>query len=177
MFWKKSFLSFTVVRKKCCFWKSNRGGQSSLSKNTLPFLLKVDFKSCLVSYAYTNLWKSKCLKGHLKMWETCFSNVVFVAESASSSVYFIDIEGKVTIKPESLKFYTELLSQQTRFSLSPNGTVPVLRKLPTMHLQTLAAEIRNSKCVQIHPPLQKPTSICASEDILSCADNTQTGVL
>ena len=46
-----------------------------------------------------------------------------------------------------------------------------------MHLQTLAAEIRNSKFVQVHPPSQKPTSICASEDILSCADKTQTGVL
>jgi len=100
-----------------------------------------------------------------------------VAERASSSIRFIDIEGKVTVKPGSLKSRTNLLSQLTRFSLPLDGTVPVLRKRLAVHLQTLAAEIGNSKFVQVHPPLEKPTSICAaSEDILLCADDTQRGV-
>ena len=108
----------------------------------------------------------------------CFSTgVVSVAERAFSSILLIDIEGKVTIKPGSLKSRTELLSQLTRFSLALNGTVPVLRKQLAVHLQTLAAEIGNSKFVQVHPPLEKPTSICAAgEDLLLCTDNTQRGV-
>ena len=77
----------------------------------------------------------------------------------------------------SLKSRTDLLSQLTRFSLPLDCTVPVLRKRLTMHLQTLAAEIGNSKFVQVNPSLEKPTSICAaSEDILLCADDTQRGV-
>ena len=109
----------------------------------------------------------------------CLSNGgVFVAERASSSIHFIDIEGKVTVKQGSLKSRTDLLSQLTRFSLPLDGTVPVLRKRLAVHLQTIAAEIGNSKLVsQVHPPLEKPNSICvASEDILLCADDTQRGV-
>ena len=47
-----------------------------------------------------------------------------------------------------------------------------------MHLQSIDAEIGNSKCVQVNPPLQKPSSICsASDDILLCADDTQRGII
>jgi len=67
----------------------------------------------------------------------CFSNGgVFVAERAFSSFRFIDIEGKVTVKPGSLKSRTDLLSQLTRFSLPLDGTVPVPRKRLAVHLQT-----------------------------------------
>ena len=46
------------------------------------------------------------------------------------------------------------------------------------HLQTLAVESGNSKLVQVRPPLEKPTSICAaSEDILLCADDAQRGII
>ena len=76
----------------------------------------------------------------------------------------------------SLKSRTDLLSQLTRFSLLRDGTVPVLRKRLAVHLQTLAAEIGNSKFVQVHPPLEKPTSICATSDNLLCAGDTQRGV-
>ena len=57
-------------------------------------------------------------------------------------------------------------------------TVPVLRKRLYTHLQTLAVEFGNSKLVQVRPPLEKPTSICAaSEDILLCADDAQRGII
>ena len=47
-----------------------------------------------------------------------------------------------------------------------------------MHLQSIAAEIGNSKCVQVNPPLQKPSSICsASQDILLCADDTKRVII
>ena len=58
----------------------------------------------------------------------CFSNdVVFVTKRASSSIRFLDIEGKVTMKPGSLQSRTDLLSQLTRFGLPLDGTVLVLR--------------------------------------------------
>ena len=83
------------------------------------------------------------------------------------------------MKPGSLKSRTDLLSQLTRFGLPLDGTVPVLRNRLTVHLQGIAAEIRNSNCaVQVNPPLQKPSSICsASQDILLCADDTQRGII
>lgn len=82
-----------------------------------------------------------------------FVNIIYcmthVAERASSSIRFIDIEGKVTVKPGSLKSRTDLLSQLTRFSLPLDGTVLILRKRLAVHLQTFAAEIGNSKFVQV----------------------------
>ena len=186
-----NFVVHTVVPEKYRFWKSNQAGQSSLCKKPIALkrgsqgkILVLDYnfvshESRLVELRLHQPVDVEMLEGTFKdARDFCFSNgVVFVAEGASSSIRFIDIEGKVTVKPGSLKSRTDLLSQLTRFSLPLDGTVPVLRKRLTMHLQTLAAEIGNSKFVQVNPPLEKPTSICAvSEDILLCADDTQRGV-
>ena len=48
--------------------------------------------------------------------DLCFINgVVFIAEHASSLIHFIDLEDKVTVKPRSLKYRADLLSQLARF--------------------------------------------------------------
>ena len=59
--------------------------------------------------------------------------LVFITERASSLIY---LEGKVTIKPGSLKYRADLLSQLARFGLPLDGTVPVLRKRLNTDLQT-----------------------------------------
>ena len=106
------------------------------------------------------------------------NSVLFIAERDTFSIRFIDFEGKVAIKPKSLKSRADLLTQLTRFNLPLDGTVPVLRERLTVHLQALAAEYGNSACVQVHPALEKPTSICAaSEDILLCADDTKRSII
>ena len=90
-------------------------------------------------------------------------------------VWFLS-QGKVTIKPGSLKYRADLLSQLARFGLPVDGTVPVLRKRLNTDLQTLAPEFGNSKLVQVRPPLEKLTSICAaSEHILLY--NAQRGII
>ena len=186
-----TFVVHTVVPEKYRFWKSNQDGQSSLCKRPIALkrgsqgkILVLDYnfvsrESCLMALRLHQPVDVEMLEGTFKdARDFCFSNgVVFVAERASSSFHFIDIEGKVTVKPGSLKSRTDLLSQLTRFSLPLDGTVPVVQKRLAMQLQILVAEIGNSKFVQVHPPLEKPTSICgASEDILLCADDTQRGV-
>ena len=71
-----------------------------------------------------------------------------------------------------------MLSQLRCFSLSLEGTGPVLRKRLTTHLRSLAAQVENKEIVQINPPLSKPTSICAaSKDILLCADDEQRSIM
>ena len=71
-----------------------------------------------------------------------------------------------------------MLSQLSRFSLSLEGTGPVLRKRLTTYLRSLAAQVENKEIVQINPPLSKPTSICAaSKDILLCADDEQRSIM
>ena len=70
------------------------------------------------------------------------------------------------------------MSQLARFSLPLHGTVPILRKRLNTHLQTLAAEFGNSKLVQVRPPLEKPTSICAAGgNILLCANDAQRRII
>ena len=70
----------------------------------------------------------------------------------------------------SLKYRAQIAC----FSLQLDGTVPVLRRRLNTHLQTLAAELGNSKLVQAHPLIEKPNSTCAaSENILLCADDSQ----
>lgn len=68
------------------------------------------------------------------------NGVVYVTEHASSSIHFIDIEGKITVKPGSLKFCTNLSSQLSCFGVPLDDTVPDLWKRLAVHLQTLAAE-------------------------------------
>ena len=76
----------------------------------------------------------------------------FIAELASSLIRFIDLEGKETVKPGSLKYRADLLSQLARYSLLFDGIAPVVRKRLNTRLQTLAAELGNSKLVQVRPP-------------------------
>ena len=53
-----------------------------------------------------------------------------------------------------------------------------MRKGLNTHLQTLAAKFGNWKLVQLRPPLEKPTSICAaSENTLLCANDAQRGII
>lgn len=187
-----TFVVHTVVPEKYRFWKSNQGGQSSLCKKPIAVkrgsqgkILALDYnfishESRLVELRLHQPVDVEVLEGTFKdARDFCFSNgVVFVAERASSSIRFIDIEGKVTVKPGSLKSRADLLSQLTRFGLPLDGTVPVLRNRLTVHLQSIAAEIGNPKCVQVNPPLEKPSSICvASEDILLCADDTKRDII
>ena len=62
--------------------------------------------------------------------DLCFINgVVFIAEHASSLIHFIDLEDKVTVRPRSLKYRADLLSQLARFSLPLDGTVTPICKL------------------------------------------------
>ena len=186
-----TFVVHKVVPEKYRFWKSNQDGQSSLCKKPIALkrgsqgkILVLDYnfvshESRLVALRLHQPVDVEMLEGTFKdARDFCFSyGVVFVAEPASSSIRFIDIEAKVTVKPGSLKSRTDLLSQLSRFSLPLDGTVPVLRKRLDVQLQILAAEIGNSKFVQVQPPSEKPTSICgAIEDILLCADDTQRGV-
>lgn len=71
-----------------------------------------------------------------------------------------------------------MLSQLSRFSLSLEGTVPVLRKRLATHLRSLAAQLENKGIVQINPPLSKPTTIgAASKDILLCADDEPRSIV
>ena len=82
------------------------------------------------------------------------------------------------LKPERLKSRAELVSQLSRFSLSLEGTVPILRKWLTTHLRVLAAQVENAEIVQLNSPLRKPTSICAaSKDILLCADDGERRIM
>ena len=186
-----TFVVHTVVPEKYRFWKSNQGGQSSLCKKPIALkrgsqgkILALDYnfvshESRLVELRLHQPVDVEILEGTFKdARDFCFSNgVVFVAERASSSIRFIDTEAKVTVKPGSLKSRAELLSHLTRFGLPLDGTVPVLRNRLTVYLQRISAEIGNSKCVQVNPPLEKPSSICAaSEDILLCADDTQRSI-
>ena len=187
-----TFVVHTVVPEKYRFWKSNQGRRSSLRKKPISLkrgsqgkILALDYnfvshESRLVELRLHQLVDVEILEGTFKdARDFCFSSgVVFVAKRDSSSIRFIDIEGKVTVKPGSLKSRTDLLSQLTSFGLPLDGTVPVLRNRLTVHLQSIAAEIGNSKCVQVNPPLQKPSPICsASQDILLCADDAQRGII
>ena len=45
------------------------------------------------------------------------NGVVFIAESGSSAIHFIDIEGNAVLKPKRLKTGADLVSQLTRFGL------------------------------------------------------------
>ena len=186
------FVVHIVVPEKYRFWKSNQGGQASLCKKAIALkkgsqgkILALDYnfvsrESRVIQLRLHQPVDVEMLEGTFKdARDLCFSNgVIFVAERASSSIRFIDIEGKVTVKPGSLKSRADLLSQLTRFSLPLDGTVPVLRNRLAAHLKTLASEFGNSKLVQVHPPLEKPTSICsASENILLCADDAQRGII
>ena len=187
-----TFVVHTVVPEKYRFWKSNQGGQRSLYKK--PIGLKRGFQGKILAFDYNLVSHEsrlvelplhqpvdvEILEGTFKVArDFCFSNsVVFVAERASSSIRFIDIEVKVTVKPGSLKSRTDLLSKLTRFGLPLDDTFPVMRNRLTVYLQSIAAEMGNSKCVQINPPLQKPSSNrSASQDILLCADDTQRGII
>ena len=127
----------TVVPEKYRFWKSNQGGQRSLYKKPIARkrgsqgkILALDYnfvshESRLVELRLYQPVDVEILEGTFKdARDFCFSNsVVFVAERASSSIRFIDIEVKVTVKPGSLKSRTDLLSQLTRFGLPLDGTV------------------------------------------------------
>ena len=181
-----TFVVHTVLPEKYRFsWKCNKGRQSSLCKKPISLkrgsqgeILALDYnfvshESRLVELRLHQPVYVEILEGTFKdARDFC---VVFVAKRTSSSIRFIDIE--VTVKPGSLKSRTDLLSQLTRFGLPIDGTVPVLRNRLTVHLQSIAAEIGNSNCVQVNPPLQKPYSICsASQDLLLCADDTQRGI-
>lgn len=111
--------------------------------------------------------------------DLCYTNgTVFVAERGSSAIRFIDLKGEVLLKSERLKSRADLLSQLSRFSLSLEGTVPILRKRLKTYLRALAAQVENADIVQVNPPLRKPTSICAaSKDILLCADDEQRSIM
>ena len=77
-----------------------------------------------------------------------------------------------------MKYRADPLSKPARFSLSLDSTVPILRKRLNTYLQTLAAEFGKSKLVQLRPPLEKPTSICAaSKNILLCAYDAERGII
>lgn len=61
--------------------------------------------------------------------DLCYTNgTVFVAERGSSAIRYIDLKGEVLLKSERLRSRADLLSQLSRFSLSLEGTVPILRK-------------------------------------------------
>ena len=82
-------------------------------------------------------------------------------------ICFIYFKGKVLLKPECLKSRVDLLLQLSRFSLSLEGTVQILRKRLTSQLRALAAQVENAEIVRVNPHLREPTSICAaSKDIL-----------
>ena len=77
-----------------------------------------------------------------------------------------------------MKYRADPLSKPARFSLSLDSTVPILRKRLNTYLQTLTAGFGKSKLVQLRPPLEKPTSICAaSKNILLCAYDAERGII
>ena len=99
----------------------------------------------------------------------CTNGIVFVFELGSGAIRVINLEGKVCLKLEGLKSRAEQLSQLGRLSLPREGTVPILRKRLSTHLQALAVQVKNLEIVQLNTPLVKPTSICVtSSDILLC---------
>ena len=110
----------------------------------------------------------------LQQWE-----LVFITGLGSFAIHFIDIESNVVLKPERLKTRADRVSQLTRFGLPVEGAVSALRwKLLTAHLKILEDRIANSAFVQVHPPLQKSTSVCAaSKDILLCANDGHRGII
>ena len=113
----------------------------------------------------------RCYRLVFHQWFCCF-----IAERASSLIRFNDLEGKVIVKPGSLKNRADPLSQLPRFILPLDGTVSVLRKRLNTHLQNWVAKFGNLKPVQVRPPSEKPTSICAASENILCADDVERGI-
>ena len=180
----------TIVPEKYHFWKSNQNGVCKR-----PIVLEIGPQGTILALDYDfNSRESRLVELRLHQpvdvnprkevfkdaRDLCFTNgIVFVAERASSIIRFIDLKGEVLLKPERLKSRADLLSQLSHFSLSLEGTVPIIRKRLTSHLRALDAQVEDAEIVQVNPPLRKPTSIrAASKDILLCADDEQrrTGI-
>ena len=99
--------------------------------------------------------------------DLCFIyKVFFIVERASTLIGLIDLEGKVTVKPRSLKYCAGLLSHLARFSLPLDGTVPVFRKRLNTHLQTLVAEFKNSTLASFREA--KFELCCKSKHSVAC---------
>ena len=184
-----SLVVHTIVPEKYRFWKSNQSGickrpiaiESGAQGKVL--VLDYDFESQEARLVELRLHQPVDVHVRKETFkdarDLCFtSGIVFVSERGSGAIRVIDLEGKVRLKPEGLKSRAELLSQLSRFSLSQDGTVPILRKRLATHLKALAAQVKNPEIIQLNTPLVKPTSICvASTDILLCADDEHQRII
>ncbi|PFX22542.1 Fibrillin-1 [Stylophora pistillata] len=105
--------------------------------------------------------------------DLCYtSSIAFIAERGSAAIQFVDFNGTVRIKEDSVIRRTELLKYLKRFNLPVGGIVSVLRERPRKHLKDVADKIERLYQVQLTHALEKPSAICAaSGDLLLCADD------
>ena len=97
--------------------------------------------------------------------DVCFaSGVAFVPERGNKVIRFIDMDGSLSLNPNSLKSRAQLESTLSAYKLSLEGTVPTLRQRLSEHLKQKAAKLSSHNCVQIQPPLSRPTAVCAGSD-------------
>lgn len=112
--------------------------------------------------------------------DVCFaSGVAFVPERGNNKVIrFIDMDGSLSLNPNSLKSRAQLESTLSAYKLSLEGTVPTLRQCLSEHLKQKAAKLSSHNCVQIQPPLSRPTAVYAgSDEVLLCADDGKRAIL
>lgn len=98
---------------------------------------------------------------------------MFIAERGAPAVSFIDLSGRVEIKPTLLKRRADLVIHLERFDLDTNGTIPVLRKRLQNYLDGISKNTEYLNRVQDCEAISKPTAICTvSDDFLLCCDDS-----
>ena len=148
----------TIVLEKYRVWKSNQRGVCKI-----PIALEIGPQGKVLALDYDfDSRESRLVELRLHgpvdvnvrkevfkyARDLCFTNgIVFVAERGSSAIHFIELKGEVLLKPKRLKSRADLLSQLSRFSLSLEGTGPVLRKRLKTQLRSKAAQVENKGIV------------------------------
>ncbi|CAH3107310.1 unnamed protein product [Pocillopora meandrina] len=168
----------TIVPEKYRFWKSN---QSSVCKRPIAPEIGPQVKTTISTFdGLVELLLHRPVDVNVRRevfkdaGDLCFTNgVVFVAERGSSAIRFIELKGEVLFKPGRLKSRAHLLSQLSRYRSSSTEAVD-----DASEIFSCASRELNKQIVQINPPLNKSTSICAaSKDILLCADDEQRSIM
>lgn len=184
-----SFVVHSIVPEKYRFWNSNLPGVCShpvaVSSGPLGNVLVIDYdltsRSSRLLKIRLHQPADVCEeeKGFIDARDLCFtSGVAFVAERGNKTIRYVDLNGSVSLKPNSIRSRAELESTLRSYGLSVEGTVPTLRQRLRDHLKQMAAKLSRRNCVQIQPPLSKPSAVCiASDDVLLCADDGQKSIL